>query len=45
VTDRGRRAPRRGLYVLPTLFTVGNLFCGYLSIWNSIQGKFEWPPG
>jgi len=31
--------------VLPTLFTVGNLFCGYLSIWNSIQGKFEWAAG
>jgi CDP-diacylglycerol--serine O-phosphatidyltransferase len=31
----------RGLFVLPTLFTVGNLFCGYLSIWCSILGKFE----
>jgi CDP-diacylglycerol--serine O-phosphatidyltransferase len=32
---------RRGLFVLPTLFTVGNLFCGYLSIWGSIRGTFE----
>jgi CDP-diacylglycerol--serine O-phosphatidyltransferase len=31
----------RGLFVLPTLFTVGNLFCGYLSIWSSIKGTFE----
>ncbi len=31
----------RGLFVLPTLFTVGNLFCGYLSIWCSIRGTFE----
>jgi CDP-diacylglycerol--serine O-phosphatidyltransferase len=31
----------RGLFVLPTLFTVGNLFCGYLSVWNSISGTFE----
>jgi CDP-diacylglycerol--serine O-phosphatidyltransferase len=31
----------RGLFVLPTLFTVGNLFCGYLSIWGSIRGMFE----
>jgi CDP-diacylglycerol--serine O-phosphatidyltransferase len=31
----------RGLFVLPTLFTVGNLFCGYLSIWASIRGTFE----
>jgi CDP-diacylglycerol--serine O-phosphatidyltransferase len=42
---RRRRLSRerlsRGLFVLPTLFTVGNLFCGYLSIWRSIQGTFE----
>ena len=31
----------RGLFILPTLFTVGNLFCGYLSIWCSIRGTFE----
>ncbi len=31
----------RGLFLLPTLFTVGNLFCGYLSIWRSILGTFE----
>jgi len=31
----------RGLFLLPTLFTVGNLFCGYLSIWQSIRGTFE----
>jgi len=36
-----RRGLSRGLFVLPTLFTVGNLFCGYLSIWRSIQGTFE----
>ncbi len=31
----------RGLFILPTLFTVGNLFCGYLSLWASIRGTFE----
>jgi len=31
----------RGLFLLPTLFTVGNLFCGYLSLWCSINGTFE----
>jgi CDP-diacylglycerol--serine O-phosphatidyltransferase len=36
-----RERLRRGLFVLPTLFTVGNLFCGYLSIWSSIRGTFE----
>jgi CDP-diacylglycerol--serine O-phosphatidyltransferase len=41
----GRPPARRGLYILPTLFTVGNLFCGYLSVWNSIRGAFEWAAG
>jgi CDP-diacylglycerol--serine O-phosphatidyltransferase len=31
----------RGLFVLPTLFTVGNLVCGDRSIWCSIRGTFE----
>jgi len=31
----------RGVFILPTLFTVGNLFCGYLSVWCSIRGTFE----
>ena len=44
VADK-RRLSRRGLYVLPTLFTVGNLFCGYLSVWNSINASFEWAAG
>jgi CDP-diacylglycerol--serine O-phosphatidyltransferase len=29
------------LFILPTLFTVGNLFCGYLSVWCSIRGTFD----
>ena len=45
-SDRPRRRLSRekisrGLFVLPTLFTVGNLFCGYWSIWSSIRGTFE----
>lgn len=35
-----RRAFRRGVYVLPTLFTVGNIFCGYLSVVRSFQGDY-----
>jgi CDP-diacylglycerol--serine O-phosphatidyltransferase len=37
-----RKGLARGLFVLPTLFTVGNLFCGYLSIKLSIDGNFNW---
>ena len=32
------RRPRRAAYALPTLFTAGNIFLGYISILRSIQG-------
>ena len=38
---RARQRLSRGLFILPTLFTVGNLFCGYLSVWCSIRGTFD----
>lgn len=31
---------RRGAYLLPSLFTLGNMFCGYLCILYSIRGEF-----
>lgn len=35
------RQLRRGIYLLPTLFTVGNLFCGYSSIVQASLGAIE----
>jgi CDP-diacylglycerol--serine O-phosphatidyltransferase len=32
------RRPRRAAYVLPTLFTAGNIFLGYISILRSFKG-------
>jgi CDP-diacylglycerol--serine O-phosphatidyltransferase len=32
---------RRGFYVIPSLFTVANMFCGFLSIVESTRGHFE----
>jgi CDP-diacylglycerol--serine O-phosphatidyltransferase len=32
------RRPRRAAYALPTLFTAGNIFLGFLSVMRSIQG-------
>lgn len=32
---------RRGIYLLPTLFTVGNLFCGFSALVQSAWGGFE----
>ncbi len=37
-TAETRRRPPRAAYALPTLFTAGNIFLGYLSIIRSIQG-------
>jgi CDP-diacylglycerol--serine O-phosphatidyltransferase len=31
---------RRGIYLLPTLFTVGNLFCGFCAIMLAVRGEF-----
>jgi CDP-diacylglycerol--serine O-phosphatidyltransferase len=32
---------RRGVFLLPSLFTVGNMFCGYACIVYSMAGKLE----
>src|SRR5881409_1822255 len=32
------RRPRRAAYVLPTFFTAGNIFLGYISVIQSFQG-------
>src|SRR5215472_3875609 len=36
-----KRRPSRGMYVLPSLFTVGNIAAGYYAILQSIQGTVE----
>jgi CDP-diacylglycerol---serine O-phosphatidyltransferase len=35
------RRPRRAAYALPTLFTAGNIFLGYLSILNTFRGAMQ----
>ena len=40
--DRERARFRRGAYLIPSLFTTGNLLCGYIAVVRSIQGEFEW---
>ena len=40
-TDRRRRRFQRGVYILPTLFTLGNMFCGYSCIVYAMRGEFE----
>src|SRR5258706_7405054 len=37
----GRRKLRRGIYLLPTSFTTGNLCCGFFSLIESSRGRYE----
>ena len=32
---------RRGVYLLPSLLTLGNMFCGYACIIYAMRGEFE----
>src|SRR5271167_1638244 len=36
--DEPKRRPRRGMYVLPSLFTAGNIGLGFYAITQSVQG-------
>ncbi len=40
---RIRRRPNRGMYVLPAVFTAGNIAAGYYAITQSIQGSAAEP--
>jgi CDP-diacylglycerol--serine O-phosphatidyltransferase len=35
-----REQPRRGIFLLPSLLTTGNLFCGFLAIILTTDGRF-----
>jgi CDP-diacylglycerol--serine O-phosphatidyltransferase len=38
---RHRRRLGRGVFVLPSLFTVGNIFCGYYAILLTMHGNYD----
>src|SRR6476660_921405 len=41
-TDRPRRNRlRRGVYLLPSLLTLGNLFCGYACVVYAMRGEYQ----
>jgi CDP-diacylglycerol--serine O-phosphatidyltransferase len=37
---RARRRFRRGVYLLPSMFTVANMFCGYACVVYGMRGEF-----
>src|SRR3979409_2613255 len=38
---RSRARVRRGVYLLPSLFTMGNMFCGYACVVYAMRGEYE----
>jgi CDP-diacylglycerol--serine O-phosphatidyltransferase len=38
--DAGERRIRRGAYLLPSMFTLANMFCGYACIVYAMRGEF-----
>ena len=40
-TDKPGRRLRRGVYLLPSMFTIGNMFCGYACIVHAMRGEFH----
>jgi CDP-diacylglycerol--serine O-phosphatidyltransferase len=39
-TDRPRHRFRRGVYLLPSLLTMGNMFCGYACVVYAMRGEY-----
>lgn len=44
VSENGRTVRRRGVYLLPNLFTTGALFCGFYAVVAGMRGDFESAP-
>src|SRR5262245_23723123 len=39
-----RRGISRGIYIIPSVFTIGNILCGFYAVINSVKG-YQSPPG
>lgn len=44
VSENGRTVRRRGVYLLPNLFTTGALFAGFYAVIAAMRGNFEAAP-
>jgi len=44
VSENGKTVRRRGIYLLPNLFTTGGLFAGFYAIIAALRGDFESAP-
>ncbi|MDP5070552.1 MAG: CDP-diacylglycerol--serine O-phosphatidyltransferase [Congregibacter sp.] len=44
VSENGRTVRRRGVFLLPNLFTTGALFCGFYAVVAAMRGDYETAP-
>lgn len=44
VSENGQTVRRRGVYLLPNLFTTGALFCGFYAVVAAMRGDFQTAP-
>jgi CDP-diacylglycerol--serine O-phosphatidyltransferase len=44
VSENGQTVRRRGVYLLPNLFTTGALFCGFYAVVAGMRGDFDSAP-
>lgn len=44
VSENGQTVKRRGVFLLPNLFTTGALFCGFYAVVAAMRGDFETAP-
>jgi CDP-diacylglycerol---serine O-phosphatidyltransferase len=40
-SGKGKHPFRTGLSILPSLFTIGNIFCAYYSVMSTLNGKYD----
>ena len=39
--EKRREQYRKGMYIIPSLFTVSNIFCGFYSVSSAVKGNYE----
>lgn len=39
--ERRKEQYRKGMYIIPSLFTVSNIFCGFYSVSSAVKGNYE----
>ncbi len=41
ILKKAKSIPKRGVFIIPSMFTTGNIFCGYYATISAITGDFD----